>query len=137
MKIEIEILGEPKPQPRHRHFRRGKFSGTYDPAKEEKNSFLSCILQYAPERPIKTGIEMKIKFCFLRPKSHFGTGRNAGNIKKSAPMHHVNKFDIDNLQKFVFDAMNKVFFHDDGQIYKINAEKCYRETAMTIIEIRY
>ncbi len=54
--IEIEILGEPKPQPRHRHFSRGKFSGIYDPAKEAKNSLVSCMLQYVPTEPLKTAL---------------------------------------------------------------------------------
>jgi len=137
MKIEIEVLGQPTAQPRHRNFRRGKFSGTYDPAKEAKNSFLSCIVQYAPGKPIETGIHMDINFCFLRPKSHFGTGRNAEKLKKSAPFHHIKKPDIDNLEKFLLDSMNKVFFRDDSQIYKIDAEKRYGDVAKTQIVIHY
>jgi len=135
--IHIEILGEPKPQPRHRHFTRGKFSGTYDPAKDKKNSFLSCMLQHAPEKPIETAIIMDIKFYFLRPKGDFGTGRNSGKLKKSAPVTYIKGPDIDNLQKFVFDAMNKVFFRDDRQIWKVTAEKLYGVQAMTVIEMRY
>ena len=137
MIIEIEILGQPTSQPRHRHFKRGNFSGTYDPAKDAKNSFLSCMMHYAPSRPVETEICMEIIFCFLRPKSHFGTGRNAGKLKKKALFHYIKKPDIDNLQKFVLDSMNKVFFRDDSQVYRVIAEKRYSDVAKTKITMFY
>lgn len=131
--INITILGEPKPQPRHRHFRRGNFSGTYDPAKEAKSSFLSCMLSEAPAVPLICALEIRLGFYFPRVKSHYGTGRNAGVLKKTAPMFHVKKPDTDNLIKFVLDSMNKIFFFDDSQIVKIVAIKYYNERTRTEI----
>ena len=44
-------------------------------------------------------------FYMARPKSHFGTGRNAEKLKSSAPKHCTKKPDLDNLVKAVFDSL--------------------------------
>ena len=35
--------------------------------------------------------------------------------------------DVDNLAKFVLDAMNGVFFDDDSQIVELTVRKCYAD----------
>lgn len=136
MEIKISVLGEPKPQPRHRHFRRGDFSGTYDPAKEAKNSFLQLVLEHAPEKPLDEPLRVDIDFYFSRPKSHYGTGKNKNKLKLSAPHHHTTRPDIDNLKKFVLDSMNKVFWRDDSIICEGHSRKIYSDMPRTEIEVR-
>lgn len=141
--IKLTILGEPTPQPRHRHFSRGKgdksFVQTYDPAKQKKNSFLSIVHDQAPESPFDCPLAVEIEFYFSRPKNHYGTGRNEGVLKSSAPKFHTNKrFDIDNLMKFCLDALNKIFWTDDGIICAGEIKKYYAkegESPRTIITI--
>ena len=38
-----------------------------------------------------------MNFRFVRPKSHYGTGRNAKKLKPSAPPHHTQKPDATKL----------------------------------------
>ena len=47
-------------------------------------------------------------FLFARPKGHFGTGRNAGRLKPSAPRHLTSSFngDIDKLLRALLDAIS-------------------------------
>jgi Holliday junction resolvase RusA-like endonuclease len=123
--LKLVVMGQPKPQPRHRHFKRGNFHGTYDPASDAKQSFLSVILSYAPEKPLDEPLCVDIDFYFARPKNHFGTGKNKDKLKLTAPNYHTTRPDIDNLRKFIMDAMNKVFWRDDSIICEGHTRKKY------------
>jgi len=133
--IEIIILGDPKAQKRHRTFRRGKFAGRYDPSEKEKADFLMAIQSNAPEKPLEGPLFLMLTFYMKRPSGHYGTGRNAGNLKISAPLMHTKKPDVDNLIKFVLDAMSGIFWRDDSIISSLNAQKKYDDRPRTIIQI--
>ena len=136
----MEIPGNPIPQARHRHF---KF-GVYDPCKKDKEHFLSKAFKnynYNNEfnhLPRLDPLYVKIIFHLKRPKYHYGTGRNTGKLKEKYKDISFNKKpDIDNLVKFVFDALqgHNGFYLDDSQIIQIIAEKQYSETPHTSIWI--
>lgn len=133
--INITVLGSPKALKRHRTFRRGKFVGTYDPSKNDKADFLQVIQNKAPDKPIEGPVFLVIQFFFDRPKSHYRTGKFAGKLKENAPFWHKSRPDLDNLIKFITDAMNGVFYRDDAQIAKITALKIYGERPLTEILI--
>ena len=82
-------------------------------------------------------------FTFSRPKSHYGSGRNAGIVKASAPKWHISSPDVDNLVKFVLDALNGRFWLDDKCIVYLKATKSYgykpgvKVTVMDVDEISY
>ena len=65
-------------------------------------------------------------FVLPRPKSHFGTGRNAGVLKPSAPSHHTTYPDVDKLARAVFDALQSAgAVVNDSAIVRVNASKDY------------
>ncbi len=43
--------------------------------------------------------------------------------------------DIDNLEKFVLDALNGHAYEDDGQVVRTESSKLYGKEARTIVEI--
>ena len=133
--ICLVVLGKPKQQPRHRHYTRGKFTGTYDPAQKDKFNFLLTVQNNAPKKPFDEPLRVDIDCYFSRPKCHYGTGKNRGIIKKSSPRFHTVKPDIDNLRKFVMDALNKVFWRDDSIICEGTTRKFYSEKPRTEIKI--
>lgn len=135
--IEIIILGDPKAQKRHRTFQRGKFAGRYDPSANEKADFLTAIQNNAPEKPLAGPIFLMLIFYMQRPKGHYGTGKNVGELKVSAPLRHTKKPDIDNLAKFVLDAMKGIFWRDDSVISKLNVTKIYDDKPRTLIQIHH
>lgn len=137
MKIIFEILGPPKHQQRHRHVTKGNFTRTYDPSAKDKKAFLLQAMQYKPKSPILGAVNLTVWFCMPRPKSHYRTGKFAGILKDNAPTWHIGKPDIDNLLKFVMDALNKVFWHDDSPICSCIAQKRYDEKPRVVIEISY
>lgn len=133
--IKFTVHGNPKALKRHRTFRRGDLVGSYDPSKGDKSDFLALAHKHRPRKPIDYAIQLTITFIMPRPKAHYGTGRNAGKLKDSAPTYHISRPDLDNMVKFICDALEGVFWANDTVISKIEASKGYDENPRTIIEI--
>lgn len=132
-RITLEVLGNPKAQKRHRQ---GKF-GTYDPDSEAKKGFLTTVQSMAPKAPITGPVELIIYFRFPRPKHHYGTGKKSSVLKENAPDMHTSKPDVDNLIKFVTDALNGIYWKDDSQVTQVTAAKFYSDKPRTEITIYY
>lgn len=59
-------------------------------------------------------------WTFSRSGGHYGTGRNAGALKASAPREHVSSPDIDKLLRAVLDAFTAAgVWHDDRQVTRL------------------
>ena len=72
-----------------------------------------------------------------RPKGHYGTGRNAGTLKESAPGYATTKPDTTKLIRAIEDAMTGVVYRDDAQIVEQTAWKTYTtESAHVEISVR-
>jgi len=75
-------------------------------------------------RAVLTGpIELRARFCFLRPKSHYGTGRNAGTVKAAAPVHHTQIPDLDKLARCLCDALTGIVYRDDKQVHVLEVSR--------------
>lgn len=61
-------------------------------------------------------LRVKVKFYAVRPKSHYGTGRNAGKLKSSAPKYPVVKPDATKLWRSTEDAITGAIWKDDARI---------------------
>jgi len=133
--IKLMVLGEPKSQARHRHFTKGKFSGSYDPSGDKKKTFASILQENAPVQLISAPISLDVTFYMGRPKNHYKTGANSEMLKDSAPEYHSGRPDLDNLVKFVQDSLNTIYYKDDALISQITAKKIYSESPRTEITI--
>jgi len=133
--IKFEVRGQPQALKRHRSTVRGGIIRQYDPSAAAKRSFLLYVINHAPKTPIAAAISIKATFCMTRPKSHFRTGKYSSILKDNAPTRHTGRPDLDNLIKFVSDALNGVFYKDDSQIDSIAAVKFYDVVPRTEIEI--
>jgi len=69
-----------------------------------------------------------ITFTFARPRGHFGTGRNAGTLNRSAlpyPSSHAIG-DIDKLARAILDALTDAgVWNDDSQVVTLNTCKVF------------
>lgn len=85
---------------------------------------------------VPAGIPVVLEMTFYRPrnKGHYGTGRNAGVLKDSAPTHPPVKPDVDKLTRAILDALKNVAWHDDGQVVGAPAWKEYGTPAR--VELR-
>ncbi len=134
--IEFTVEGSPIALKRHRHTHKGF---TYDPSKSDKANFLKKVQILAPEDPLYGAVSVSVEVYLVRPKAHFGTGRNSKILKDNAPKYPIitskENADIDNYIKFVFDAFNGVFYKDDGQIVHLESVKEYAPEPKTIVRI--
>jgi Holliday junction resolvase RusA-like endonuclease len=110
---------------RHRHTKFGNH--TYDPSAGEKKEFLKKLVPTLPKKPLTKPIKAQLYFYEMRPKSHYRTGKFAGELKPTAPKFNVVRKDIDNFVKFVFDSLNKHLYNDDSQIFELVCGKYYSE----------
>ena len=123
MIFESTINFEPVSLKRHRHRLKG---GTYDPSKKEKDDFIKSIVDFPTEKMTKP-IKCVLNFYCKRPKNHYKTGKFANILKDSSPKYNTNNKDLDNMVKFVLDALNDKLYTDDSLIFEITCSKLYSE----------
>ena len=133
----ITIPGKPIAKKRPKFFRRGGFVGAYNCQETEEGKFMLLAKSQLPDNFILFSgpVSVTTVFYLPRPKSHFGTGKNSEVLKARAPINHISKPDIDNLQKTVFDCLNQIVWVDDACIFESTAMKQYSDRPRTIIKI--
>jgi len=131
MLFETNIHFEPVSLKRHRHRLHG---GTYDPSKKEKEDFIKAIENLStslptglPTEKMTKPIKCILNFYCKRPKSHYKTGKYSNILKDTAPKYNINNKDLDNMVKFVLDALNDKLYVDDSLIFEITCSKLYSE----------
>jgi Holliday junction resolvase RusA-like endonuclease len=72
-------------------------------------------------------VAIELAFRWPRPKGHFGTGRNAGVLKTSAPSWPAGPPDVDKLARAVLDALTGLVFADDAQVVDLGLRKRYAD----------
>jgi len=82
-------------------------------------------------------LQVRVTFVLPRPKGHYGTGRNANLLKRSAPHSPAVKPDIDKLISSTLDAIGEAgIWRDDAQVAEIHAAKTYGDMPGAHIRIR-
>jgi Holliday junction resolvase RusA-like endonuclease len=81
-------------------------------------------------------LALSLTFVVARPKGHFGSGRNAGMVKGSAPRFPTVKPDLLKLARAVEDALSGIVYRDDAQIVAETLEKEYGEPARVEVRVR-
>lgn len=70
---------------------------------------------------------LHVIFRVKRPRSHFRTGRNAGEVRQAAPAYPTVKPDSTKLLRAVEDALTGVVWRDDAQVVEQVVYKHYGE----------
>jgi crossover junction endodeoxyribonuclease RusA len=142
MMILFTVIGQPKPQgskiPQVIYGRDGKpvvkdgrvLTRVRDdnPNTKDWRYLVARTAQEEYDGELLTGpIRLSITFERPRPKSHYGTGRNAGKLKQKAPTYPTTKPDTVKLTRAVEDALTGVIWKDDSQVVVHELEKVYGE----------
>ncbi len=134
--ITLDIIGNPTGQPRPKATSIGKHARVYTPRRTStgkthpivtwRGAIKEAALPCRPETPLTGPVSVDIELRFKRPKSHYGTGRNAGKLKDSAPDWHTNRPDVDNLTKAILDVLTECgYWRDDSQVCTGGIRKRY------------
>ena len=85
----------------------------------------AAAVAFKDKMPLAGPILLELRFIMPRPKSHFRTGKRAGELKDSAPKWHDKKPDADKLVRAVKDGLSKIAYQDDAQVAFVAASKEY------------
>ena len=67
-------------------------------------------------------------FFLTRPKSHYGTGRNANRLRDAAPAYPVGKPDGDKLLRSTLDGLTDGgVYRDDAQVVQVLGRKWWAD----------
>lgn len=87
-------------------------------------------------QPLMQGpLALAAEFEFVRPKSHYRTGRNADQLRATAPVWHEQTPDADKLARAIGDALAGVCFRDDRQIAMWEISKRWGESAGMSLQV--
>lgn len=81
--------------------------------------------------PLEGPLELEIEFRFPRPKSHYGTGKNATVLRPDAPTYVVSRKygDLSKLVRSTEDAISATSGYavcaDDSQFASLKTRKVY------------
>lgn len=100
--------------------------GFYNPKSKGMAVLKTKVKDGIPNPPIFTSaVCVDIKVFMRRPNTHFKCDDRSKSLKTGLPILHTIAPDIDNLVKFVLDALNKLVYQDDKQCVKLTAIKLY------------
>ena len=125
--VSIIIPGKPFAKQRARVTR----FGAYTP--KETVSFERVVGQLASlkmQRPFIGPIKLVVVAQFVPPSSWSAKKRAAAMGRL-----HIQKPDLDNIEKAVCDGLNRIAFDDDSQVAVKESQKVWGETASTTVQI--
>jgi crossover junction endodeoxyribonuclease RusA len=75
-------------------------------------------------------VEVAITFLLPRPKSHYFTGKRAGELRPDAPGYCAKRPDIDKLTRSTLDALTSAgAYDDDSRVVELHVSKMYADPA--------
>lgn len=121
--LKFVVYGKPEP----RGSKTGKFHRDSNP---KSYPWMSKVTEAAAEamqgRPLFTGpLRIDIDFFLPRPAGHYGSGRNAEQLKPSSPARPMTKPDVGKLARGTIDAMEGTVFRNDSQQVEGEPRKFY------------
>ena len=86
----------------------------------------SAMQAFLRQIPWEGPLLLRLVFTRVRPKNHYGQGRNAGVLKDWAKdLRPTGAPDVLKLGRAVEDAMNGIVYNDDSQIVEEHLSKVY------------
>ena len=92
-----------------------------------KNTCRAFAYQAYQRAPTRAAVTLSVDFWLPRPKSHYGTGKNATQLKSTAPRYHTTIPDATKLLRCLEDALTGILWRDDAQIVSQTVTKRYAD----------
>lgn len=138
--IQIWVPGEPAAAGSKKGFFNKKLGRVMIVDANKKASPWKACVSAAASQVVSAIIEgpLRVRFDFVavRPKSHYGSGKNANVLKLSAPAFPAVKPDAGKLARGTEDALTGIVWRDDAQIVTEILTKRYGNQAGAWIRIK-
>jgi crossover junction endodeoxyribonuclease RusA len=123
----VRVYGIPKPQGSKFAVARGGKAVVVDARKPALASWRQAVIDACDGAGWSDqALALDLVFILPRPRSHYGTGRNAGVLKDSAPEYPSGLPDLDKLARSTMDALTASgWWRDDAQVVTLIASKVY------------
>lgn len=128
--LNILLTIHPEPYARPRKSRKlellGKHNVFYNPRQKFKNKLVKEIKSKLPDdfECIEGEVILNLIFGITAPKSISNSKTKSALIYENI-LHPLTRPDIDNYSKVILDALNKLVFLDDSQVFELNSKKVY------------
>jgi len=103
------------------------------PANKKQKPWMAHVRAVAVEKFERAPITGPVKFCanffLLRPKTHYGSGKNSEQVKASSPEYPQGRPDLFKLVRAVEDSLTGIVYKDDSLIVSVEAVKLYCDNA--------
>lgn len=129
--LQVFIPGRPVPQGSKRWLPNGHMKEANEALRPWRATVTSWVLKTMLEREVEKlegPLIVSMSFAMKRPKGHYGTGKNEGTLKPSAPWYVKGVPDLDKLVRAVNDGITDAgLWNDDSQVVLLSADKHYAE----------
>jgi Holliday junction resolvase RusA-like endonuclease len=141
MQIEFFVAGKPAPGGSKKGFVNPRTGRVVIQDDCDRNGPWMARVAYFARRayqgePLEGPVQLHLRFSFLRPKSHYRTGKHSAELRPDAPIFHTSKPDTTKLTRAAEDALKGITWKDDSQVAYQTAEKRYGITEGVKITIR-
>ena len=91
------------------------------------------MLQTAPPAPLDAPVRVRISVDVPRPRTHYGTGRNAGVLKATAPSLPMSGRDLDKIARACLDAGTGIWWRDDSRVVTLEVNRTYQDRERVVV----
>lgn len=100
-----------------------------------RNALANEMRKTAPAIALNVPMFVKLRIFVQRPRSHYGTGRNAHLLKPSAPNYPGSGKDVDKVQRAVGDAGTGLWWYDDCRVMGWDVLRLYDDGEGPRVEV--
>ena len=131
MRIQFEVLGQPKGKGRPRMARNGHVFTPKDTVMYE-NLVKTMYAAQVGNKFLEGAIKAEIIGYFSIPKS---TSKKKKAEMLEGKIEYTHKIDCDNLAKVILDSLNHIAYHDDSQVTQLYVCKKYAEEPKVVVTL--
>lgn len=132
--IEFTVYGKPAQMGSKKAFYAPKLKRAFvvDDNSEKRKAWAHAVSCEAADAMhgrvlIDEPVRLLVEFFFARPATHFGSGKNAGRLKATAPVRHAQSPDLDKLVRCLGDALTGIVYRDDKLVCELTASRHWTE----------
>lgn len=129
-RITLYAIGDPAPKGSMRHVGNGVMVESSKRVKPWRRQVAAAARDAMVGRDMLTGpVAVTLDVHLPRPASHYGTGRNAGRLRLSAPLWPTSRRlgDADKHARSALDALTGIVYTDDSLVVALHVYKHFAD----------